>query len=87
MIREYESTLTLGTQNDQMKRVARGIAMKMPTFDSVKKNYHSKIFGLKSFSKPLIQLFFNSKNDFQRADFRRKQNPLYDDFFDDLGID
>ena len=76
-----------GTQNDQMKRVARGIAMIIDTIDSVKKNYHSKIFGLKSFSKPLIQLFFNSKNDFQSSDFRRKQKPLYEDFFDDLGTD
>ena len=76
-----------GTQNYQMKRVARGIAMIMRIIDSVKKNYHSKIFGQKSFSKPLIELFFNSNNDFQRADFRRKQNPLYEDLFDDLGTD
>ena len=76
-----------GTQNDQIKRVARGIAMIEPIFDSVNKNAHNKIFGLKSFSKPLIELFFNSKNDFQRADFRRKQKPLFEDFFDDLGID
>ena len=58
-----------------------------PIFDFVNKNAHNKIFGLKSFSKPLIELFFNSKNDFQRADFRRKQKPLYEDFFDDLGTD
>ena len=58
-----------------------------PIFDFVNKNAHNKIFGQKSFSKPLIVLFFNSKNDFQRADFRRKQKPLYEDFFDDLGTD
>ena len=55
--------------------------------DSVNKNAHNKIFGEKSFSKPLIVLFFNSKNDFQSSDFRRKQKPLYEDFFDDLGTD
>ena len=57
-----------------------------PTFDSGNKNSHtgSKIFSLKSFSKPLIELFFNSKNDSQRSDFIKKQKPLYEDFFDDL---
>ena len=70
-----------------MERIARGIAMIALIFDFVNKNAHNKIFGLKSFSKPLIELCFNSKNDFQRADFRRKQKPLYEDFFDDLGTD
>ena len=57
------------------------------SFGFVNKNSFRSFFGQKSFSKVLIQLFFNSKNDFQSSDFRRKQKPLYEDFFDDLGTD
>ena len=57
------------------------------SFGSVNENSFRSFFGQKSFSKVLIQLFFNSKNDFQSSDFRRKQKPLYEDFFDDLGTD
>ena len=57
------------------------------SFGSVNINSFRSFVGQKSFSKVLIQLFFNSKNDFQSSDFRRKQKPLYEDFFDDLGTD
>ena len=58
-----------------------------PSFGSANKNSFRSFFGQKSFSKVLILLFSTKKNDFQSSDFRKKQKPLYEDFFDDLGID